>query len=141
MKLLELFLLAQRLLIQHSQTFILFHILDTYFGLVYILRDITFDETHNKTDFKQIYDINYEDTFSLVVKATTIKITISFYAKLDKKLYALGFDGTKINTPLFYYHKNDISMFILLYVDDTIIASTSMLHAPTIVHWATVSEY
>lgn len=49
-------LLAQHLLIQHSQTFILFHILgswdttcftkasSTYFGLVYILRDITFDE-------------------------------------------------------------------------------------------------
>jgi hypothetical protein len=40
-------------------------------------------------DFKQIYDINYEDTFSLVVKATTIKITISFVVSSGWSLYQL----------------------------------------------------
>jgi hypothetical protein len=35
--------------------------------------------------------------------------------------------GSKANTTLFYYHKNDISMFILVYVDDIITASSKQV--------------
>lgn len=44
--------------------------------------------------------------------------------KLGKKLCALRFKGSEMNTYLFYYRKNDISMFILVYVDDIIIISS-----------------
>jgi hypothetical protein len=37
----------------------------------------------------------------------------------------LGFKGFKADTSLFYYNKNGISMFILIYVDDIIVASST----------------
>jgi hypothetical protein len=135
--------------------------------------------------FRQRYGIDYEDTFSPVVKAATIRIVLSivvsrgwplrqldvqnaffhgdleeelymrqppgfeskthpnfvcrldkalyglkqapraWFAKLSKKLYDLSFEGSKDDTSLFYYNKNGISMFILVYVDDIIIASST----------------
>jgi hypothetical protein len=42
----------------------------------------------------------------------------AWIAKLSKKLCDLGFKGSKADTSLFYYNKNGISMFILVYVDD-----------------------
>jgi hypothetical protein len=135
--------------------------------------------------FRQRYGIDYEDTFSPVVKAATIRIVLSivvsrgwplrqldvqntflhgdleeelymrqppgfeskthpnfvcrldkalyglkqapraWFAKLSKKLYDLSFEGSKDDTSLFYYNKNGISMFILVYVDDIIVASST----------------
>jgi hypothetical protein len=49
----------------------------------------------------------------------------AWFAKLSKKLYDLGFEGSVADTSLFYYNKNGISMFILVYVDDIIIASST----------------
>jgi hypothetical protein len=46
----------------------------------------------------------------------------AWFAKLSKKLCDLGFNGSKADTSLFYYNKNGISMFILVYVDDIIVA-------------------
>jgi hypothetical protein len=37
----------------------------------------------------------------------------------------MGFMGSKANTSLFYYNKNGISMFILVYIDDIIVASST----------------
>jgi len=135
--------------------------------------------------FKQRYGIDYEDTFSPVVKAATIKLVLSvavsngwslrqldvqnaflhgvleeevymkqspgyqdkhhpsYICKLDKALYGLkqaprawyhrlseklielGFKASKGDTSLFFYRKGNLVMFILIYVDDIIVASSS----------------
>jgi hypothetical protein len=49
----------------------------------------------------------------------------AWFAKLSKKLCDLGFNGSKAGTSLFYCNKNGISMFILIYMDDIIVASTT----------------
>jgi histone deacetylase 1/2 len=137
--------------------------------------------------YKQHYGIDYEDTFSSVVKAATIWLILSIAAsrgwslrqldvqnaflhgfleeevymrqppgfehknkphyvcKLDKALYGLkqaprawysrlsqrllelGFVPSKGDTSLLYFHKEDCTIFLLVYVDDIIVASSSQI--------------
>lgn len=135
--------------------------------------------------YRQRYGLDYEDTFSLVVKATTIHLVLSvavsrgwtlrqldvqnaflhgilneevymdqppgytsqlhpnYVCKLDKAIYglkqaprawhdrlcaklvALGFVPSKADTSLFFYNRGKHSIYVLVYVDDIIVASSS----------------
>jgi hypothetical protein len=127
--------------------------------------------------FKQCYDIDYEDTFSPVVKAATIQLVLSvvvsrnwslrqldileeevymkqppgfhdashpgYVCKLDKALYGLkqaprawysrlsaklvqlGFHASKADTSLFMYRRAKVQMYLLIYVDDIIVTTST----------------
>jgi hypothetical protein len=135
--------------------------------------------------FKQRYIIDYEDTFSPVVKAATIRLVLSvavtkgwslrlldvqntflhgtldeevymnqlrgyenprfpnhvcrldkaiyglkqapraWYSRLSTKLVQLNFAASKGDTSLFIYQRGGVSIFLLIYVDDIVIASLS----------------
>jgi hypothetical protein len=134
--------------------------------------------------FKQQYGIDYEETFSPVVKSATIRVILSlvvsrgwmirqldvqnaflhgyleeeiymhqppgyedknqphyvcrldkalyglkqalraWYARLSAKLLQLGFKVSKADNSLFYLRNSDVTIFILVYVDDIIITSS-----------------
>jgi hypothetical protein len=48
-----------------------------------------------------------------------------WYSRLSDKLQSLGFSPSKTDISLFHYKKGLITMFLLVYVDDIIIASSS----------------
>jgi hypothetical protein len=48
----------------------------------------------------------------------------AWYARLCSKLIQLGFKPSKGDTSLFYYTKGGITIYVLVYVDDIIVASS-----------------
>lgn len=135
--------------------------------------------------FKQCYGIDYEDSFSPVVKAAIIRVILSivvskgwclrqlnvhnaflhgyleeevymrqppgyedktmpnyickldkalyglkqapraWYSRLSTKLVSLGFKSSKADTSLFYFSKGGVTIFVFVYVDDIIVASST----------------
>lgn len=49
----------------------------------------------------------------------------AWYARLCNKLVKLGFIPSKADTSLFYYNKRGHTLFVLVYVDDIIVTSSS----------------
>ena len=49
----------------------------------------------------------------------------AWYSRLSTKLQALGFLPSKADTSLFLYNKSGITIFVLIYVDDIIVTSSS----------------
>jgi hypothetical protein len=49
----------------------------------------------------------------------------AWYSRLSGKLVELGFKASKGDTSLFFYRKGGIAMFILVYVNDIIVVSST----------------
>jgi hypothetical protein len=49
----------------------------------------------------------------------------AWYSHLSHKLIALGFQPSKADVSLFFYNKGGITIFLLVYIDDIIVASSS----------------
>lgn len=50
----------------------------------------------------------------------------AWYSRLNCQLQALGFVSSKADTSLFFYSKGNIAIFLLVYIDDIIVASSSL---------------
>ncbi|XP_073368117.1 uncharacterized protein [Aegilops tauschii subsp. strangulata] len=79
--------------------------------------------------FKQRYGLDYDDTFSPVVKLVTVRMVLSIAVSRGTGVYAptswLGFVDSKADTSLFIFHHGGVTMFMLVYVDGVIVASSS----------------
>jgi hypothetical protein len=49
----------------------------------------------------------------------------AWYSRLSTKLLQLGFKISKVDNSLFYFKNNDVTTFILVYVDDIIVTSSN----------------
>jgi hypothetical protein len=56
----------------------------------------------------------------------------AWYSRLSSKLHDLGFIPSKADTSLFLYQKSGIIMFVLIYVDDIIVTSSSPRAIPAL---------
>jgi hypothetical protein len=58
----------------------------------------------------------------------------AWYSRLSDKLQPLGFSPSKADISLFYYKKGLVTFFLLVYVDDIIVASSSLSAATDLLH-------
>lgn len=49
----------------------------------------------------------------------------AWYSRLSSKLCDLGFKASKADTSLFFYSKGGVTIFVFIYVDDIIVASST----------------
>uniref|UniRef100_A0A2N9EUK2 Reverse transcriptase Ty1/copia-type domain-containing protein n=1 Tax=Fagus sylvatica TaxID=28930 RepID=A0A2N9EUK2_FAGSY len=91
--------------------------------------------------FHQQPGLDYDETFSPVIKPTTVRTVLSlaissgwllrqidiqnaFPTWLSSRLLALGFHGSRSDSSLFIYNKDSIIMYVLIYVDDIILTGS-----------------
>jgi hypothetical protein len=58
----------------------------------------------------------------------------AWYSRLSTKLHSLGFVPSKADTSLFFYNKGGVSIFMLIYVDDIVVASSSEKVVDALLH-------
>ena len=58
----------------------------------------------------------------------------AWYARLSTKLINLGFSASKADTSLFYFNKGGVTIFVLIYVDDIIVASSTSEATTCLLH-------
>jgi hypothetical protein len=63
----------------------------------------------------------------------------AWYSRLSTKLQQLGFTPSKGDTSLFFLRNKDVTIFILVYVDDIIVASSS--HIATMALLKSLEEF
>jgi histone deacetylase 1/2 len=49
----------------------------------------------------------------------------AWYARLSSKLQQLGFSASQADTSLFFYNKEGVTIYMLIYMDDIVVASSS----------------
>jgi hypothetical protein len=64
----------------------------------------------------------------------------AWYSRLSTKLQSLGFKPSKADVSLFYFRNGRVTMFLLIYVDDIIVASSSQ-EATAALLWKLLSEF
>jgi histone deacetylase 1/2 len=58
----------------------------------------------------------------------------AWYSRLISKLQGLGFSASKADTSLFFYNKGGVSIFMLIYVDDIVVVSSSNRAVDALLH-------
>jgi hypothetical protein len=58
----------------------------------------------------------------------------AWYARLSSKLNSLGFRASKADTSLLFYNKGGVSIFMLIYVDDIVVVSSSDQAVDALLH-------
>jgi hypothetical protein len=58
----------------------------------------------------------------------------AWYFRLSSKLQSLGFRASKADTSLFFYNKGGVTIFMLIYVDDIVVASSSQKAVDALLH-------
>jgi hypothetical protein len=58
----------------------------------------------------------------------------AWYSRLSSKLQSLGFSASKADTSLFFYNKGGVSIFMLIYMDDIVVARSSEKVVTALLH-------
>jgi hypothetical protein len=56
----------------------------------------------------------------------------AWFAQLNSKLLQLGFSASKADVSLFIFNRDDVHIYMLIYVDDIIIVSSSSSEASSL---------